>query len=374
MRILTFLLTLILLYSCQTEKVPENKFFEAKNEKFTYSGRSQGSEEGRELIASAASVSTRVAGDTVTVILKSGNENHQYVAVELNKEYVGRFRIKKDTLKFPLPKSDSTNLLTVYKETEASNGIVIFSGLRAQKIEKPTEETRAKIEFIGDSITCGMGADTSEIACEAGEWYDQHSAYMAYGPRVARALDVDFEVNCVSGMGMYRNWNDEDQPVMQDVYPYLHLNGEEGKRAETSKKDAPQIVSIALGTNDLSLGDGIKQRGDFDAEKFKANYLGFVKSIFNRYPETKIALVSSPMAGEEEGKQLNKILNDIKEELANEPIEVFEFEKMNAGGCTGHPDVEDHRIMAEKLIPFYRQLLEKTYTKETVEDQASLQQ
>lgn len=374
MRIPTIFLTLILFYSCQSEQAPIIKYFEAKNKNFTYSGRGQESEEGRELIASAASVSTRVAGDTVTLFLKSGNENHQYVAVELNEEHVGRFRIKKDTLKFALPAADSTSLLTVYKETEASNGIVIFSGLRAQKIEKPTEEKRSKIEFIGDSITCGMGADSSEIACEEGEWYDQHSAYMAYGPRVARALDVDFEVNCVSGMGMYRNWNDENEPVMQDVYPYLHLNGEEGKRAETNKEDAPQIVSIALGTNDLSLGDGIRERSDFDAKKFKANYIGFVKSIFNRYPETKVALVSSPMVGEKEGKELNKILNDIKNELPDHPIEVFEFQKMNAEGCTGHPSLEDHKIMAEKLIPFYRNLLEKQYKEEAVENEISFQQ
>ena len=356
MRIFSFLLTLILLNSC-SEQPSANEYFEAENENFTYSGRSITTGEGKELIASAASVSTRVAGDTVTLFLKSTNDNHHYVAVELNKEYLGRFRIKRDTLKFALPESDSTNLLTVYKETEASNGSVIFSGLRAHKIEKPTEEKRAKIEFIGDSITCGMGADTSEIGCEEGEWYDQHTAFMAYGPRVARALEVDFEVICVSGMGMYRNWNDEDQPIMSEVYPYLYLNAEQGKRADFNKEDAPQIVSIALGTNDLSLGDGTKQRSPFDAEEFKKNYIEFINDIFERYPETKIALVSSPMAGEEEGEELFRILNDIKTELADRPIAVFGFEKMNVEGCTGHPSVEDQKEMADRLIPFFSQLL-----------------
>ncbi|MGI0105780.1 GDSL-type esterase/lipase family protein [Salinimicrobium sp. WS361] len=360
MRLLILFITAILFSSCKTEQeLPKNKFFEPQNESFTYSGRILPSSEGTKLIASASSVKADVYGDTVTIFMKSDGAEHHYVAVELNDEYKGRFRITKDSLKFPLPKKDSANTLAIYKETEASNGLLIFNGLRAQKIEKTSEEKRAKIEFIGDSITCGMGADTSEIDCEEGEWYDQHSAYMAYGPRVARMLDVDFEVNCVSGMGMYRNWNDEDQPVMPQVYPYLHLNGEQGKRAEIKKDDVPDIVSIALGTNDFSVGDGKKERLPFKEESFKENYIGFIKALYEVYPDTQIALISSPMTGEKEGQELIRILKDIKNEFPDRSIAVFEFEKMNASGCTGHPALEDHELMAEKLLPFYQKLLNK---------------
>ncbi|NJW55033.1 GDSL family lipase, partial [Salinimicrobium sp. CDJ15-91] len=142
------------------------------------------------------------------VFLKSKEGSYHYVAVELNEEYKGRFRVTKDTLKFALPRKDSANTIAIYKETEAANGILIFSGIRAKKIEKISEKPQVRIEFIGESMTCGMGADTTEINCDEGEWFDQHSAYMAYGPRVARELGVDYEINCVSGMGIYRNWND----------------------------------------------------------------------------------------------------------------------------------------------------------------------
>lgn len=357
MRLIIFSLVIFLFSSCKMQQSPENQFFEAQNENFTYSGRSFVSEEGTELITSGSSVKVDVFGDTVTVFLKNENEKHHYVAVEINNEYQGRIRINNDTLKFALPNTESANTLALYKETEASNGSLIFNGLQAERIKKIDEEKKEKIEFIGNSITCGMGADTSEINCEEGEWFDQHNAFMAYGPRVARALNVDFELNCVSGMGMYRNWNDEDQPVMPEVYPYLHLNGTEGKKVEINKEDAPQIVSIALGTNDLSLGDGEKSRSLFDEAKFKKNYIAFIKHIFDVYPETKIALISSPMVGEKESEILVEILQNIKTEFPDRPIEVFQFERMNGNGCTGHPSVKDHQIMAEKLIPFYRELL-----------------
>lgn len=357
MRLIFFSLFSVLFFSCQSEQQPQNQYFEAKHKSFTYSGRTLNTAEGVELITSAASVKANVSGDTVTVFLKSKDEQHHYVAVELNQEYKGRFRVTKDTLKFALPQPDTLNTIAIFKETEAANGPLIFNGMRAQKIEKTREEKRAKIEFIGDSITCGMGADTSQINCEEGEWFDQHNAYMSYGARVARDLDVDFELNCVSGIGVYRNWNNEDQSVMPKVYPYLYLNDGQGKRAELKKEDAPDLVSIALGTNDFFKGDEESERQSFEAEKFRKNYIEFIETIFKTYPDTKIALLSSPMTGKEEGKELTKILNEIKAEFADQPVEVFEFQKMNLKGCSGHPGIKDHQIMAKQLLPFYRELL-----------------
>jgi hypothetical protein len=46
-----------------------------------------------------------------------------------------------------------------------------------------------KIEFIGDSITCGFGNDESGLPCGKGQWFDQHNAYFAYGSVAARTLE-----------------------------------------------------------------------------------------------------------------------------------------------------------------------------------------
>ncbi|MBK8391465.1 MAG: hypothetical protein IPL23_20155 [Saprospiraceae bacterium] len=54
-------------------------------------------------------------------------------------------------------------------------------------------------------------ADTSEYPCNSGFYHDQHNAYMAYGPRTARALGLDFVLSSVSGIGIYRTWNMESQ-------------------------------------------------------------------------------------------------------------------------------------------------------------------
>ncbi len=69
------------------------------------------------------------------------------------------------------------------------------------------------IEFIGNSITCGAAADPSEVPCGTGVYHDQHNAYYAYGPRVARALAANYIVRSVSGSGIYRNWNSDGHAV-----------------------------------------------------------------------------------------------------------------------------------------------------------------
>ena len=356
-KIILLILSAILL-GCNN-KTDEQLFFSADNENFKYSGRHAASSEGIALISSAASVETKVIGDSIGLIFKSETNQHHYIAVELNDEYLGRYRVQNDTLRLALPKKDAPNKIKIFKDTEAANGDLTFVGLEAKEIKASPEENKPLIEFIGDSITCGMGSDTSELACDAGEWYDQHNAYMAYGPRVARALNVNYRLNCVSGMGMYRNWNDEDQPVMPDVYDNMRLNADSTQKVDFSGK-APAIVSIALGTNDLSYGDGKKLRKDFDQEKFVNNYVEFVDHIFHLYPNTQVALLSSPMVGEKKKPVLEESLQKVKSHFNNKPIVIFNFQKMNGQGCATHPDLRGHQQMSQALIPFFRNLIKKS--------------
>ena len=357
MRNFIFIFFAAILFGCNSTETKQLEFYSATNENLNYTGRYKTTEGGVALINSAASVQSKVMGDSIRLFFESRNNQHHYISVEIDDEYIGRYRVQDDSLTLPLPQtSENGNVIKVFKDTEASNGSLIFKGLKAENTSKISEEDRPKIEFIGNSITCGMGADAREIPCGEGEWFDQHNAYLAYGPRVARALDADFELSCVSGMGMYRNWNDEDQPVMPDVYSNLALNTNTSEKADFSD-NPPDVVSIALGTNDLSLGDGEKERLDFNAEKFEQNYISFIEEIYNYYPNTQVALISSPMLGEREKNILLESLHDVKGHFKDRSIAIFEFENMEVHGCTSHPDIQDHEEMAQQLIPFYKKLL-----------------
>lgn len=360
-----FLLILIatLSLSCATETIQKTKVYNAAQTEFSYSGRTETvNDSTRALISPASHVVFEAKDDSITFLIGAQGDLHSYVVVEINGEYLDRFRVEKDSvnrIKIALPDKER-NEVGLYKATEASNGPILFYGLDAETIEAAELDTVATIEYIGDSITCGFGADTEEIPCDTGAWYDQHNAYLAYGSLAARALNADYRLNSVSGMGIYRNWNDEDTaPVMGDVYATTNLDGNQDKKWDFSGKK-PDLVSIALGTNDLSNGDGEKERKSFEPERFTSSYITFVQRIFDRYPDTKLALLTSPMVSGENNTLLLNCLEKVKTNFEKEHIvAIFEFAPMTPGGCGGHPDLKNQKVMAEQLIPFYRNLLDK---------------
>jgi len=289
-------------------------------------------------------------------------QDHNYLQYELDGVYQKRIRVSKGNNKPFTISADKEGRHTVwiYKATEAHSGNIYIGAVNGKNLESIKPSNAPLIEFIGNSITCGAAADPSEIPCGAGEYHDQHNAYMAYGPRVARALNTNFIMSSVSGIGIYRNWN-SDGPTMPQVYEKTDFQIE-----HTGMWDfriyKPKIVSIALGTNDLSNGDGKKQRLPFDSVQFVNNYIKFLQLVRSKYPDAKIALLSSPMMNGNRRELLQNCLTTIKQAAdalwgKEAKIETYFFKPMQARGCTGHPNVEDHAIIAEELIPFFKNLL-----------------
>ena len=357
-----FFIVIILCIGCKEKTTSNITFYNASNNAFSYQGRTESLKDSSAvLISSAASVKFFVKGDSINLFVQSGNNTHNYTVITINDEYQKRYKISANSItKIPLvlPKKEQ-NKIGIFKATEAASGNLIFYGVNAEEISPIINDKEFFIEFIGDSVTCGAAADPSDVPCGTGEYLDQHNAYFAFGPRVARALNVNFMLSSVSGIGIYRNWNDEniEEPIMPQVYENLYLNLDSSKKYNFLIK--PAIVSICLGTNDLSNGDGVKLRLPFNKEKFVENYISFVKMVYNHYPETKIVLMNSPMIGGETNNLLMDCLKEVQSFYAekNKSIELYELDAVYNKGCTTHPNVEEHGAISQKLIPFYKNLL-----------------
>jgi hypothetical protein len=148
---------------------------------------------------------------------------------------------------------------------------------------------------------------------------------------------------------------------MPMVYENLYLNTDESQKWNFDSF-SPNIVSICLGTNDFSDGDGLHERHPFNADYFTSSYIRFVETIISHYPCAQIALLTSPMVRGEKRVLFRECLERVIshfETTDQKSIELFEFEEMEMHGCDFHPDVDDHMIMATQLIPFYMELLKR---------------
>lgn len=315
------------------------------------------------LISSAVHFSVSFTGNECVINPSLSDSNaHGYLQYELDGIYQKRIRIEGNK-RVPIVISANGNgkhVLTIYKATEANTGDILINNVSAVNIAAVEADRAPMIEFIGNSITCGAASDPSETPCGKGVYHDQHNAYMAYGPRVGRALHVNYMLSSVSGIGIYRNWN-SDGPTMPQVYEKVDFQ-DGNNRLWDFKTYSPVIVSIALGTNDMSKGDGIKKRLPFDSSSFVSNYILFVKKVEAKYPEAQIALLSSPMINGEMRELLQRCILAVKENIdaafpGKKPVATFFFKPMQARGCGGHPNVEDHEILAGELIPFFKGLM-----------------
>ena len=328
-------------------------------------GRTDIAEGKLELISSAVHFGISFEGDSCEMYASLPSWlDHNYLQYELDGVYQKRIKVIRDQ-NDPIhitANGSGKHILWIYKATEATTGAIFIEKIEGKNLRAVANQNAPCIEFIGNSITCGAAADASEVACGTGVYQDQHNAYYAYGPRVARALGMNYIMSSVSGIGIYRTWNQE-APSMPQVYDKTDLQVN-SKRQWDFSRYSPRIVSIALGTNDLSNGDGKTPRTPFDSGRFVNNYIGFVQFVKQKYPAAQIVFLNSPMVIGERNVLLENCLKTIKMKIdglhpSDKAVALFFFKPMNARGCGGHPSVEDHAILADELTPFFRSLLNR---------------
>lgn len=315
-----------------------------------------------ELISSAVHFGFTFEGNECSLFASVPDNGHNYLQYELDGKYQRRIRVGGSSNQPIILSADDKGKHTVwlYKATEAHSGSVFIEKINAKKIKAIQRPALPLIEFIGNSITAGAAADPSEVPCGKGDYHDQHNAYHAYGPVVARALGTNFIISAVSGAGIYRHWNKE-APALPPVYENADFQVNSSRSWDFTLY-APKIVSIALGTNDLSNGDGKTTRLPFDSSVYVSTFINFVNVVKSKYPQAQIALLSSPIINNNSRIVLQNCLTAVKTNIDqlyknDKPVALYFFKPIQAGGCTGHPGIEDHAILADELIPFFKKLL-----------------
>ncbi len=256
------------------------------------------------------------------------------------------------------------------KESEvqyASSGILVFYTDEEAEI-RPTDKKDRKIEFIGDSITCGygvLGKPENLFSTET------ESADDAFAVQCARALDADYQLVSFSGIGVISRYiePEENEPLTDVLMPalYPHTDAVLAKRYGWRPESwdfssfCPQVVVINLGTNDDSYTRGIRER----EERFEEEYCEFVRNIHRRNPGAEIVCTFGVMS-----QRLLPRVEEAVQRLSESgvPVRMHREEPILPGevtGCDGHPSAQRQRKMAESLTEF---LLQEIFREDFAED------
>lgn len=326
-------------------------FFEADNELIQYTGRIDFSNAKRPRFwQPGVYIQTRFEGTRCEVILNDEvlwGKSQNYISISVDGKVPTRQKTRGIENQFVVDSlSAGQHTITICKSTEAGIGYVEFVGLKCDKL-LPYKKPKRKIEFIGNSITCGTGSDLSLQPCGQGEWYDQHNAYESYGPTVARALNAQWHLTSVSGIGLMHSCCD-----MNIVMPHVFdkINMRDNKVSWDFSRYQPDVVTIMLGQND----------GKQDSVQFCDNYVKFIKTIRTKYPKARIVCVTSPMADDALRMAMKNYLTSIVtrvNESGDNRVSKFFYSRSWNSGCGGHPDIAEHQLIAGELQKYLKTLM-----------------
>jgi lysophospholipase L1-like esterase len=243
------------------------------------------------------------------------------------------------------------HVVRVTSVSENQAGPVTFAGFAARP---PTKQMalapkKHQIEFIGDSHTVGYGNTSGKRECTEDEVWSTTDTSKSFGPLIARHYDADYQVNAISGRGIVRNYGGFKADPLPVVYPFVLFDKAAAYR---DPKWNPQVIVIALGTNDfstpLNAGEPWSTREALHAD-YETTYLKFLRSLRERNPRALIILWATDMAdGEiaaEEKKVAEKFVAAGDKQTFFLPVNGLTF-----SACNWHPSTQDDQTIADALI------------------------
>ena len=284
--------------------------------------------------------------------------NHDWFTVVVDGGEPTRFRTLLHSQRYTLARdlSRGEHTVALSKATEGQNGHDRLVAVRTDELLQAEPLPARRIEYIGNSITAGYGLDPRPVACKQGTWYDETHAWLAYGPRVARRVNAQWMLSAISGIGMIRNWNSPG-PVMPNVYQGVFMEYADSTTKWDFRQYTPDLVIVALGTNDFSDGDGKTPRPALDGDTFVRDYTHFVAGVRARYPNARLLLLTSPMLDAARNQTLAGYLQRViaaRAAAGDSAISHFAFRGRYTSGCDGHPDLAEQLEMANELEPEVR--------------------
>lgn len=285
---------------------------------------------------------------------KTGKPNANYFNILINNQLVKVLKVENGKTEYELAKDLPKGKYTVriFKRTEAEVGLCEFIGFQIDKsgkvVESPPRPKR-KVEFIGDSITCGYGNEGDRKECPFTP--ETENGAMSYAAITAQNVGAEYVTTCYSGRGLIQNYNKSKQGTLPELYDLVYPQNASLKW--NFEKWTADAVFINLGTNDFA-------HEIPDSTTFVLTYNSLINRVLEKNPKSQVfCLAGSMMSGE----RLSTIKNYLKQVVSYQHrkgnTKVYFFEMSEQGklgyGCDWHPNVAQNQQNAKELTAFVKE-------------------
>lgn len=248
--------------------------------------------------------------------------------------------------------------LQLFKRTEWDKGSTFLYGFQLpanSKLLPPTPAPTRKIEFFGNSITCGYAIEDSSGGDSPHGYFENN--YRTYDAITARHFKAQYHCTSKSGIGILISWF---PLIMQEMYD--RLNPTDSNSKWDFKQYTPDLVVVNLFQNDSWL----VKKHDHPQFKYRfgttepgkdqiiAAYARFIRTIRSIYPKAKIICALGNMDATHAGSPWPGYVAEAVQQLKDNNIYTHFFPYKNTGG---HPSIREQQAMADELIPVVKKIM-----------------
>ena len=295
-----------------------------------------------------------------------GSDYQAWIAIYVNDmdQSYRRINLKRGNIRYLLwerdrPEKVYIRIVKMSENQYAYTAVTRFIVDKDASIRK-TPEKRRRIEFIGDSITCGYGNE--------GEPEDEFSTgtenpLKAYGVLTAQKLDCDYNLVAWSGIGILSSWipPEAEEPntdkLISTRYPFVDFELYQKKgwvpnETYDYEKDCCDLIVVNLGTNDASYTRDNTER----IQRFRKAYREFLRYLRLTHKNIPIVCTSGAMT-QLLCTEIEKVIETVREQDKDELISYMKFTlpyDEDNEGAVGHPSIRKHEVMAEELADWIR--------------------
>ena len=336
----TFLIGLFIIISSCAGIWAENKTIALDSDHVKKIGRTYEHSNGLVLAYSASGIEFNVKSKYlgVTIAGDSGASGHETDSSARIVAFVNGERFLDKLI------SKKSETFTIFDVNE--NGIVT-----------PGKEREFKIEFVGDSITCGYGVD--DPVKEHHFKTSTEDATKTYAFKTAQALNADWSFVSVSGWGIISGYTGDAKKNANSVIPRVYdklgfswgntiFGINPGNISWNFDSYQPDFVVINLGTNDATY---TKKKAD-RLQEYVDSYTDFLKQIRRKNPKAYI-ICCLGMMGDDLYISMSQAVSKYSSETGDSKISALRLkpQQMSDSICADwHPSEKTHEKASKQLI------------------------